>query len=59
MIPLGTSYTPGRTTSPESENSRLPLQPPLPPSAYHWPPWIMIAGAQANVSTLLTSVGRS
>ena len=59
VIPLGTSKTPGRFTSPLREKNRAPLAPLTPRSRYQAPPWSRIDGTQAKVSTLLTSVGLS
>src|ERR1700712_1599094 len=41
------------------ENKRRPCQPFAPCAAYARPPLIAMYGAHANVSTLLTSVGKS
>src|SRR5205085_5720464 len=56
VMPIGTSYTPGRFTSPQTEKNRRPFQPLVPRSAYVCPPLIQMYGAQPKVSTLLTSV---
>src|SRR6185312_9244067 len=65
-IPIGTSNTPERLTSPLTERNRLPLNendggPSLrqPLAAYLAPPLSTMNGAQARVSTLLTAVGLS
>src|SRR5215471_6014695 len=55
--PNGVSYTPGRTTWPETQNSRYPEEIDVPIRAYAAPPVRIISGTLMSVSTLLTTVG--
>src|SRR5579862_9860519 len=58
VVPLGSSYTPGLTTWPLTQNKRLPPFFSLPNFAYHSAPLLMMGGTQAMVSTLLITVGQ-
>ena len=57
MTPKGTSYTPGRTTRPETQNSLVPVELSVPVAAYAGPPCSRMGSTFTSVSTLLTSVG--
>ena len=58
VAPNGVSYTPGRWTWPETQNSFGPVEaPPVPICAYAAAPMRRISGTFARVSTLLTVVG--
>ena len=56
--PIGSSYKPGRLTWPEMQNRRVPPLRSVPRSAYHSPPFRMMAGTELKVSTLLITVGQ-
>ncbi|MCY1219465.1 hypothetical protein D9M72_314420 [compost metagenome] len=57
LVPIGSSYRPGRKTSPESEYSLVPAAWPMPRPRYHWAPLRKMPGTWASVSVLLTTVG--
>ena len=58
MTPNSTSYTPGRSTAPERQNSFVPVDPSVPRAANAAPPSRRIGSTLTSVSTLLTTVGR-
>jgi len=47
----------GRSTWPDTEKMRVPVDRPTPRPAYQSPPRSMMAGTVDSVSTLLTTVG--
>ena len=55
--PKSVSYTPGRSTWPDTQNSFGPVEPSVPMVAYARPPLRRISGTLTRVSTLLTAVG--
>jgi hypothetical protein len=57
VMPIGNSYTPGNSQSPEMLNSFKPVDFSVPKPLNHAPPLAKIAAAHAKVSTLLTMVG--
>lgn len=57
VTPIGYSYRPGRSQSPDSENSLVPVDASVPMPANQSPPFALITATQANVSTLFTTVG--
>ena len=59
VMPKGASYWPGRATCPDTEKMPWPLDFSVPMVEYHWAPRARIAGTEAMVSTLLTTVGRA
>ena len=48
---------PGRKTSPETANNFMPGDFSVPKDLYQAAPFLIIAGTEATVSTLLTTVG--
>ena len=54
---MGSSYSPGFFTCPDTPNNRVPPLPSVPRPAYQAAPLVMIWGRLARVSTLLTTVG--
>src|SRR5579862_8536745 len=56
-VPIGTSTRPVRAIRPASANTLVPGLAGDPVEANHAPPFSMMAGIFANVSTLLISVG--
>src|SRR4029077_4672057 len=55
--PNGTSYTPGLPTWPDTQNSLVPVDIPLPVRANASPPSSTIGSALTSVSTLFATVG--
>ncbi len=56
-VPIGTSTTTGRTTSPTTVHTTGPGESSVPIERYHSGPRARMWGTLASVSTLLTSVG--
>src|SRR5579859_2249371 len=56
-VPIGTSYTPGLLTCPDTQNSRVPADSGVPVAPKAAAPPVRISSTFINVSTLLTSVG--
>jgi hypothetical protein len=56
-MPMGSSYTPGRFTCPDTLRTRVPPDLPTPSLAKAAPPRITMSGMFIRVSTLLTMVG--
>ena len=59
VVPMGTSTSPMLLTSPESAKTLVPLLLSVPILAYHFPPFCIIWGMLARVSTLFKIVGFS
>jgi hypothetical protein len=57
VIPIGTSINPGLLTLPVNEKHLVPEHFGVPTFANHAPPFCMICGMLANVSTFWISVG--
>ncbi len=57
VTPCSTSYTPGRSTQPERQNSRGPVESGVPIRAYASPPSVSTSSTFTSVSTLLIPVG--
>src|SRR5574340_877733 len=57
-VPIGSSNTPGCSTSPLREYSLVPVPWPLPRARNHAAPCATICGTLAMVSTLLINVGQ-
>src|SRR5258708_1952248 len=57
VTPNSYSYSPGRSTQPDRQNSRVPVESAVPISAKAGPPIRRISGTQSSVSTLLMAVG--
>src|SRR5712691_11787712 len=57
VTPNSYSYRPGRSTLPDRQNSRVPVELGVPISAKAGPPIRRISGTQSSVSTLLMAVG--
>src|SRR5581483_4729976 len=55
--PNGSSYSPGRSTQPETQKRRVPVEPSVPTSANAAPPSRTIPSTFTSVSTLFTAVG--
>ncbi len=55
--PNANSYSPGRATWPDRQNSRVPVEAAVPVAAHAAPPRTRMSGTLASVSTLLTTVG--
>jgi hypothetical protein len=58
VVPIGTQYTPGFSTCPETAKNFQPTESPMPCEPHHRAPRCRITGTSANVSTELISVGR-
>ena len=58
VVPIGTQYTSGRSTCPDTAKNFHPTESPAPWSAHHCAPRCTITGTSARVSTELISVGR-
>ena len=56
-MPNGSSYTPGRLQSPDTDSTLVPGLPLEPIWANQPGPWSRMRAAQQNVSTLLTTDG--
>src|SRR3990172_1083120 len=56
-MPKGTSYTPGRATSPDTQNSLVPGDFAVPSWRYSAAPFRVTYGTLHRVSTLLMTVG--
>ncbi len=56
-MPIGTSNTPGRTTSPLMPTNFRPMEPLMPCDLYQSTPRARMAAAKVKVSTLLITVG--
>jgi len=57
VTPNSYSYRPGRSTQPDRQNSRVPVEPSVPIRAKAGPPIRRISGTHSSVSTLLIAVG--
>src|SRR4030095_10274423 len=57
VTPCSTSYTPGRSTRPERQNSLGPVESGVPIRAYASPPSVSTSSTFTSVSTLLIPVG--
>src|SRR5690242_8597096 len=57
VTPNSYSYRPGRSTQPDRQNSRVPVEFSVPMAAKAGPPIRRISGTQSSVSTLLMAVG--
>src|SRR5215469_9027479 len=57
VTPNSNSYSPGRATQPDKQNSRVPVELSVPIWAKAGPPIRRISGMHSNVSTLLIAVG--
>ena len=57
MVPIGTQYTPGFSTWPDTAKNFSPVPPFTPCDFHHSAPRSAITGTWANVSTEFISVG--
>jgi hypothetical protein len=57
VVPNGTSYRPGRSTEPERQKRRVPVEPSVPRCANARPPSRTMSSTFTSVSTLLMTVG--
>ena len=57
VTPCGCSYTPGCSTCPDRQNSRGPVEDPVPIDAYADEPSVRMGSTLRRVSTLLIAVG--
>src|SRR5690348_8410368 len=57
VTPNGASYRPGRSTQPDRQNRRIPVEPSVPRSANARPPSRTMSSTFTSVSTLLITVG--
>src|SRR5262249_57393864 len=57
VTPNSYSYRPGRSTQPDRQNSRVPVELAVPISANAGPPIRRISSTDSSVSTLLIAVG--
>src|SRR3954454_15790609 len=58
VAPNGSSYSPGRSTLPETQKSRVPVDDSVPMPVNASPPSATTSSTLKSVSTLLTAVGR-
>ena len=58
VVPIGTQYTSGRSTCPETAKNFQPTESPTPWSCHHCAPRCTMIGTSAKVSTEFISVGR-
>ena len=56
-MPIGTQYTPGRSTWPDTAKNFSPVPPPVPCAFHQSAPFATMTGTCANVSTEFISVG--
>src|SRR4030042_5770920 len=57
VVPIGPSTRPTFFTAPAKAKTFVPLEPFVPMEANHFPPFRMMAGILAKVSTLFRTVG--